>query len=412
MYINVWYVAARSADVAARPHHVRMLGRDFVLFRDHDGQVHCLSDVCIHRGASLSQGRCRPDGTLACPFHGWRFNSHGRCTEIPSEGPGAAVPSGAKVDSYPTAERHGLIWTFLGDEPEQAMAIFDMPEHKDPRWRAVTYDEVWNANYLWAKMANLDHVHLPIVHGTSFGGDNPVRPPDHRVEMLPNGFRTEIRPRPPRPRGEWGKLREGERQITSRLTFYVPGFTLRGDVEIGGTGSGIRFVFYEASTPVDAHRTMMRWIFFRNFMLEPDKDADHLQRNLKNVHEDKAIAEAMMPKRPPTVPGERQIYVDREDRLMQACWLLMRQMRERGWELDHERLAALSTAQDVGYRVIPSPGRRMNPQGWVHDVVPRVPAARAVTSSAAFTLRNTAVEEAGGPRQEDASRELWDASAG
>ena len=407
MFTNVWYVAARSDEVAGLPHHVRMLGRDFVLYRDPTGAVHCLSNVCVHRGASLAQGQCHSDGTLACPFHAWRFDKDGRCTEIPSEGAGARIPAGAKVDSYPTEERHGLIWTFLGDEPEAAMPIFDMPELGSAEWRGITYEQVWNANYLWAKMSNLDHVHLPVVHGTPFGGDNPVRPPDHKVEILPNGFRTQIQPQPPRPKGDWGKLREEGRKITSRLTFYVPGFTLRGDIEIGGTGSGIRFVFYETSTPIDAHSTMMRWTFFRNFMLEPDKDADHLKRNMKNVHEDKALAEAMMPKRAPAQPGERQIFVDREDRLMQAYWFLMRQMRERGWEIDHERLATLEAQQDAGYLVIPSPGRRREPAGWVHEAVPRVPAAAAVSSNATFTIRNSAAEEAG-----DVTRELWDASAG
>jgi phenylpropionate dioxygenase-like ring-hydroxylating dioxygenase large terminal subunit len=415
MYTNVWYVAARSEDVAGVPHHVRMLGRDFVLLRDPQGVAHCLSNVCVHRGASLAHGRCHPDGTLACPFHGWRFNAAGRCTEIPSEGAGARIPSAARVDSYPTTEKFGLVWTFLGDEPEQAMPLFDMPEFGNPQWRSVNYDQQWSANYIWTKMANLDHVHLPIVHGTFFGGDNPVRPPDHQIEFLPNGFRTQIQPQPPRPKGAWGKLRDEGRKITSRLTFYVPGFTLRGDIEIGGTDSGIRFVFYETSTPIDDQTTMMRWIFFRNFLLEPKKDADHLKRNLKNLGEDKAIAEAMMPKRPPSVRGERQICVDREDRLMQAFWFLMRQMRERGWQIDHERLAALESAQDAGYRVIPSPGRRQDPAEWVHDVVPRVPAAELAAGFKPFRIRNSAAEESGAgapPPAEDAATELWDASAG
>jgi phenylpropionate dioxygenase-like ring-hydroxylating dioxygenase large terminal subunit len=387
MYTNVWYVAERSANLGPQPLPVRMLGREFVLYRDPAGQAHCLSGVCPHRGASLGQGRCHPDGTLSCPFHGWRFDGAGRCREIPSEGAGAAVPTAARVDGYPVLERHGLVWVFLGDDPESAMPPYDMPEHDNPAWRGITYEQVWDANYLWAKMSNLDHVHLPIVHGTPFGGDNPVRPPEHEIEWLPNGFRTQIQPQPPRPRGEWSQLRDEGRRVTSRLTFYVPGFTLRGDVEIGGTGTGIRFVFYETSTPIDAHTTMMRWVFFRNFMLEPEKDADHLKRNLKNVHEDKVISEAMRPRRPATVPAEEQLYVDREDRVMQAFWFLMRDMRERGWQIDHERLAALEATQDPAYLVIPSPERRAG-GAWTHGVVPRLPAFRR-EAKREFVVKNS-----------------------
>lgn len=38
-----------------------------------DGQVHAISDVCPHRGASLSEGIVR-DGCVTCPSHLWRFS--------------------------------------------------------------------------------------------------------------------------------------------------------------------------------------------------------------------------------------------------------------------------------------------------------------------------------------------------
>jgi nitrite reductase/ring-hydroxylating ferredoxin subunit len=41
--------------------------------------------LCSHffRLAPLSEGRIESDGTLQCSYHGWRFNSEGKCTEIP-----------------------------------------------------------------------------------------------------------------------------------------------------------------------------------------------------------------------------------------------------------------------------------------------------------------------------------------
>lgn len=36
-------------------------------------QVHAISDVCPHRGASLSEGIVR-DGCVTCPSHLWRFS--------------------------------------------------------------------------------------------------------------------------------------------------------------------------------------------------------------------------------------------------------------------------------------------------------------------------------------------------
>lgn len=31
----------------------------------------------------LSEGRIEADGTLACAYHGWRFNGEGQCTTLP-----------------------------------------------------------------------------------------------------------------------------------------------------------------------------------------------------------------------------------------------------------------------------------------------------------------------------------------
>jgi phenylpropionate dioxygenase-like ring-hydroxylating dioxygenase large terminal subunit len=39
MLINNWYVAARTAEIGATPFKSRMLGLDFVLFRDSTGKI-------------------------------------------------------------------------------------------------------------------------------------------------------------------------------------------------------------------------------------------------------------------------------------------------------------------------------------------------------------------------------------
>lgn len=369
---NVWYIAEWSENVTDKPVKARMLGRDFVLFRDQAGKAHCLSNTCCHRGASLSQGKCQEDGTVSCPFHGWRFDAAGRCTNIPSAAnPAGDLPAAAKVDSYPTQERHGLIWVFLGDRPEEAHPLFDMPENTDPAWRKVTFTDTWKTNIHWMKMVDLDQVHLHIVHGIPLNEENPSRPSAHSVETLDNGFRTHIVSHPPPRGGSWAQLRQERAEINSYLTFYVPGFTLYGKVEIA---KGFSNVFYSMSTPIDEENTKLYLIAFRNFMLEPDKDKDHLDRNLRNVYQDKAIAEGHFPKRAPDVPEWPVINVDREDLLMQTYWRLMRQLRGKGWQIDRRSLDELDRNGDP--RVIPSPGRRADPANWVYRAVPLVAAGQ------------------------------------
>ena len=377
---NVWYVAEWSANVTDQPVQVKMLGRDFVLFRDSAGQVACLSNICCHRGASLSHGKCQDDGTLSCPFHGWRFNAGGRCTTIPSAAdPTGHVPASARVDSYPTEERHGLIWVFLGDRPEEAHALFDMPEDQDPAWRRVTFTDTWQTNVHWMKMVDLDQVHLHIVHGIPLNEENPSRPSEHSVERLPNGFRTHLVSRPPPRGGSWAQLRQERTTVNSYLTFYLPGFTLYGKVDIGAAGASFCNVFYSMGTPIDEENTRLFFIAFRNFMLDPDKDQDHLDRNLKNIGQDKAIAEGHRPRRAPDVAQWPVIKVDREDRLMQAYWQLMRELRGRGWQIDRMALDELDRNGEL--RVIPSPARRADPGRWVYQPVPFVPADPACAAA-------------------------------
>ena len=368
---NVWYIAEWSENVADKPVKSRMLGRDFVLFRDRDGKVACLSNTCCHRGASLSQGKCQDDGTVSCPFHGWRYNAQGRCTTIPSAAkPNEHIPAAARVDSYPVVERHGFIWVFLGDRPEEAHPLFDMPELTDPAWRKVTFSDTWKANIHWVKMVDLDQVHLHIVHGIPLNEENPSRPSAHTVEKFDSGFRTHLVSSPPPREGSWAALRKERTTVTSRLTFYIPGFTLYGSIQIGEPGSGFANVFYSMATPIDEENTKLYLVVFRNFLMDPDKDKDHLERNLRNVYQDKAIAEGHFPKRAPDVPRWPVINVDREDLMMQTYWQLMRELRDRGWQIDRLKLDELDRQGDA--RVIASPDRRADPENWVYRTVPLV----------------------------------------
>ena len=83
-----WYVACTSAELAARrPLGCTLFGLPLVLFRGADGRPVALRDRCLHRNARLSEGSVLPGGRLGCPYHGWTYDTAGRCVEIPSLGP-------------------------------------------------------------------------------------------------------------------------------------------------------------------------------------------------------------------------------------------------------------------------------------------------------------------------------------
>ena len=64
-YREYWYPALPAKDVRKdRPEVLRMLGTDLVFFRDRDGEVQALLDMCPHRSVYLSMGRCYFKGFL------------------------------------------------------------------------------------------------------------------------------------------------------------------------------------------------------------------------------------------------------------------------------------------------------------------------------------------------------------
>src|SRR3972149_6124031 len=101
---SYWQPVALAEELAgARPAKaVRIMGEDFVLFRDERARFGLLDRHCPHRGADLAYGRLE-DGGLRCAFHGWLFDVHGQCLPTPARAHGrkpcvnirpAALPGG------------------------------------------------------------------------------------------------------------------------------------------------------------------------------------------------------------------------------------------------------------------------------------------------------------------------------
>lgn len=104
-----WYAVARSHDIKRKPRRVIVEGRPIVLFRA-AGTVTALLDACPHRSAPLSGGRV-VQATIECPYHGWRFDVHGRCILIP----GLIGPTlRAAVPTFAAVEADGLVFVSLG----------------------------------------------------------------------------------------------------------------------------------------------------------------------------------------------------------------------------------------------------------------------------------------------------------
>ncbi len=118
---EMWYFALPGARLKRGGFAAKtLLGEPVLLGRASDGSVFALRDVCPHRGIPLHYGRF--DGReLECCYHGWRFDTAGRCTAIPSLAATQVLDVGrVRVKSYPAREIQGNVWVFFGEAPDAA----------------------------------------------------------------------------------------------------------------------------------------------------------------------------------------------------------------------------------------------------------------------------------------------------
>src|SRR6185436_14160710 len=86
VFRRYWQPALLSRELPepdGAPLRVKLLGEDFVEFRDSDGRVGIVEPQCSHRGANLFFGRNEQCG-LRCVYHGWKFDVHGQCVDMPT----------------------------------------------------------------------------------------------------------------------------------------------------------------------------------------------------------------------------------------------------------------------------------------------------------------------------------------
>lgn len=152
MMRRYWQPIALSSQVAepdGKPLRQRLLGENFVVFRDTSGKVGVLNEACPHRGASLALGR-NEDGGLRCLYHGWKHAVDGTVLETPNAG--QRFCDRIRVRKYPAREQSGLIWTFIG------------PEDRCPPFRTFEFDNVPDTHRVTLR-ANTKASYLPLYEG-------------------------------------------------------------------------------------------------------------------------------------------------------------------------------------------------------------------------------------------------------
>ena len=166
-YEQCWYPIAQSKDVPAG----KIIGEEFldgrvILYRDSQGSARVMTAYCPHMGADLSTGEILGDD-IRCAFHHWQYGPDGVCNNIPSLDSADKIPRKARVFSYPTEERLGLIWVFNGVEPLFPVPTFeDRVDMSKTIYKVFENNEDFKADPWWIFSTNaFDFQHLRHLHG-------------------------------------------------------------------------------------------------------------------------------------------------------------------------------------------------------------------------------------------------------
>ncbi|WP_371482733.1 aromatic ring-hydroxylating dioxygenase subunit alpha [Kitasatospora sp. NBC_00315] len=294
--LNTWYAAAWDHEVTANALFSRTVaGRPVVLYRTDAGRPVALADACWHRLAPLSRGKRVGSDEVQCPYHGLRFNSAGRCTQMPAQ---STINPSATVPSFPVVERHRFLWVWLGD-PTRAdpQTVPDMHQMDSPDWAGDGSNLSVDANYQLLLDNLMDLTHEEFVHSSSIGqaelseSDFEVTHDERTVTV--SRWMLDIDPPP-----FWLKnMRDKFPGFTGRvdrwqiIRFEAPS-TIRIDVGVAkaGTGApqgdrsqGVNGYVMNTITPRTDRSCHYFWAFMRNYRLESQLITTQLKEGVTNV---------------------------------------------------------------------------------------------------------------------------------
>ncbi|KZZ84739.1 aromatic ring-hydroxylating oxygenase subunit alpha [Bacillus sp. SJS] len=310
VFPSAWYAVAFSSELKKDPIRKKVTGREIVLYRDDKGEANALHAFCPHRGADLSLG-CVKDGKLMCAYHGWKFESDGTCTEIPSQ-PTKAIPKFAHTAAFPVTEEAGLIWVYPDHLEKNVPELQVIPDVKDKRYRLSPYQAHWNAHLTRTVESVLDVAHLSFVHKKTIGKktstvfhDLPYTHERDNITIQNGGGLLEYR--------------------------FPQQWLLRPAKEAKSS-----FINYVTFTPVDEEETMIFGYAGRTFAKNiPFMDRVFSKYSLKVLDEDKSIVESQHPRPiPEALRMEAHVYADGPQIAFRKRWFEFLSEDERKIRLD------------------------------------------------------------------------------
>ncbi len=172
MFRSYWLPILLSSELPENdcpPVRIQVMSEKMLAFRDTSGRLGLIDEFCAHRGVSLWFGRNEENG-IRCPYHGWKYDVSGQCTDVPSEPEESGYCNKIKLKSYPVIEKGGVIWTYMGPAetipPEPAWEFCTVPANQ-----SYMSKRLQECNWLQALEGGIDSSHVSFLHSGALNTD-------------------------------------------------------------------------------------------------------------------------------------------------------------------------------------------------------------------------------------------------
>ena len=160
-----WLPAIRSDELPSPdcpPVRIKLLGEELIAFRTTSGAIGLVQNACPHRGASLFFGRNEEEG-LRCVYHGWKFDVMGARVDMPSEPAESNFKNKVRAKAYPTHERNGIVWAYMGSR-EIPPPLPQIEPNMLPQDEVLLETAHRSCNWMQAMEGDIDTSHLSFLH--------------------------------------------------------------------------------------------------------------------------------------------------------------------------------------------------------------------------------------------------------
>ena len=236
-----WYSVDRRRDlIPGQVKSVHAFDRELVLYRTRTGVAVVTDAFCPHLGAHLGDGRVVGE-SIRCPFHGWRYDTGGRCVEIPYCD---EIPERARIRTWPVCEVNTDIMVWY--HPEQAAPAWEVPlveelgndEWTEPRlWEFTVPIDIQNVAENVADAEHFHHIHR-----------QPVTPPS-TVTIDEDGRTLRL----------VAETKADQENVPEDMILQAivhnPGLSTVRTVY----GPGAEMLVYSTAQPVSPTETLLRW---------------------------------------------------------------------------------------------------------------------------------------------------------